>query len=85
MLGWNELENDSDLNDDGTIVTIDQQDARGDFKIIGMPFTMSNFTTDYQRAPKLGENNEEILEVWVTAMTRSPSCFPMVSSVAMMA
>lgn len=62
VLGWNELENDSDLNDDGTIVTIDQQDARGDFKIIGMPFTMSNFTTDYQRAPKLGENNEEILK-----------------------
>ena len=62
VLDWNELENDSDLNDDGTIVTIDQQDARGDFKIIGMPFTMSNFTTDYQRAPKLGENNEEILK-----------------------
>ena len=62
VLDWNELENDPDLNDDGTIVTIDQQDARGDFKTIGMPFTMSNFTPDYQRAPKLGENNEEILK-----------------------
>ena len=46
---------------DGTIVTIDQQDARGDFKTIGMPFTMSNFVPDYQRAPKLGEHNREIL------------------------
>ena len=49
------------MNGDGTIVTIDQQDARGDFKTIGMPFTMSNFVPDYQRAPKLGEHNREIL------------------------
>lgn len=61
MLDWYELENDPDLNGDGTIVTIDQQDARGDFKTIGMPFTMSNFVPDYQRAPKLGEHNREIL------------------------
>lgn len=61
VLDWYELENDPDLNGDGTIVTIDQQDARGDFKTIGMPFTMSNFVPDYQRAPKLGEHNREIL------------------------
>lgn len=61
VLDWYELENDPDLNEDGTIVTIDQQDARGDFKTIGMPFTMSNFVPDYQRAPKLGEHNREIL------------------------
>ncbi len=61
VLDWHELENDPDLNDDGTIVTIDQQDARGEFKTIGMPFTMSNFTPDYRRAPKLGEHNAEIL------------------------
>ena len=62
VLDWNELEHDPDLNGDGTIVTIDQQDARGDFKTIGMPFTMSNFTPDYRRAPKRGEHNAEILE-----------------------
>lgn len=61
VLDWNELENDPDLNEDGTLVTIDQGDARGTFKTIGLPFTMSNYTPDYQRAPKLGENNEEIL------------------------
>ena len=26
-----------------------------------MPITMSNFVPDYQRAPKLGEHNREIL------------------------
>lgn len=62
VLDWYELENDPDLNSDGTIVTIDQEDARGDFKTIGMPFTMSNYAPDYKRAPKLGENNEEILK-----------------------
>ena len=61
VLDWNELENDPDLNEDGTLITIDQGDARGKFKTIGMPFTLSNYTPDYQRAPKLGENNEEIL------------------------
>ncbi|MCB7547716.1 formyl-CoA transferase, partial [Escherichia coli] len=58
----NELENDPDLNEDGTLITIDQGDARGKFKTIGLPFTMSNYAPDYQRAPKLGENNEEILK-----------------------
>lgn len=61
VLDWYELENDPDLNSDGTIVTIDQEDARGDFKTIGVPFTMSGFTPEYRRAPKLGENNVEIL------------------------
>nr|WP_230473203.1 CoA transferase [Bifidobacterium pseudolongum] len=61
VLDWNELENDPDLNEDGTLITIDQGDARGKFKTLGMPFTLSNYTPDYQRAPKLGENNEEIL------------------------
>ena len=61
VMDWYELENDPDLNTDGTIVTIDQEDTRGDFKTIGMPFTMSNYTPDYKRAPKLGENNVEIL------------------------
>ena len=61
VLDWNELENDPDLNEDGTLITIDQVDARGKFKTLGMPFTLSNYTPDYQRAPKLGENNEEIL------------------------
>ena len=62
VLDWHELESDPDLNSDGTIVTIDQGDARGDFKTIGIPCTFSNFTPDYKRAPKLGENNEEILK-----------------------
>ncbi|EFA23543.1 formyl-CoA transferase [Bifidobacterium gallicum] len=62
VLDWYELENDPDLNSDGTIVTIDQQDARGTFKTIGLPFQIDGFTPDYQRAPKLGENNEEILK-----------------------
>ncbi len=62
VLDWNELENDPDLNSDGTIVTIDQGDARGNFKTIGIPCTFSNFTPEYKRAPKLGENNEEILK-----------------------
>ncbi len=61
VLDWNELENDPDLNEDGTLITIDQGDARGKFKTIGMPFTLSNYTPDYQRAPQLGENNEENL------------------------
>ncbi|RSX55923.1 formyl-CoA transferase [Bifidobacterium dolichotidis] len=59
---WYEIENDPELNSDGTIVTIDQEDSRGKFKTIGMPFTMSNYTPDYERAPKLGENNAEILK-----------------------
>lgn len=62
VLDWYEIENDPDLNSDGTIVTIDQEDARGDFKTIGMPFTLADYTPDYQRAPKLGENNAEILK-----------------------
>jgi formyl-CoA transferase len=61
VLDWNELENDPDLNSDGTIVTIDQEDSRGEFKTIGIPCTFSNFTPTYKRAPKLGENNTEIL------------------------
>jgi formyl-CoA transferase len=61
VLDWNELENDPDLNSDGTIVTIDQEDQRGEFKTIGVPCTFSNFTPTYKRAPKLGENNAEIL------------------------
>ena len=61
VLDWHELENDPDLNSDGTIVTIDQEDSRGNFKTIGLPYTMSNYTPDYKRAPKLGENNSEIL------------------------
>ncbi|KFI69331.1 formyl-CoA transferase [Bifidobacterium magnum] len=62
VLDWNEIENDPDLNSDGTIVSIDQGDARGSFKTIGVPFTISGFTPDYKAAPKLGENNEEILK-----------------------
>jgi formyl-CoA transferase len=61
VLDWYELENDPDLNSDGTIVTIDQGDARGEFKTIGVPCTFSNYTPTYKRAPKLGENNAEIL------------------------
>ena len=61
VMDWYELENDPDLNSDGTIVEIDQDKARGSFKTIGLPFTMSNFAPDYKRAPNLGENNEEIL------------------------
>ena len=62
VLDWNEIENDPDLNSDGTSVTIDQGDARGSFKTIGVPCTFSNYEPDYKRAPKLGENNEEILK-----------------------
>lgn len=61
VMDWYEIENDPDLNTDGTIVEIDQQDSRGKFKTIGVPCTFSNYTPDYKRAPKLGENNEEIL------------------------
>ncbi len=59
---WYEIENDPELLSDGTIPEIDQGGARGKFKTIGLPFTMSNFTPDYKRAPDLGENNAEILE-----------------------
>uniref|UniRef100_UPI0026F4057B CoA transferase n=1 Tax=uncultured Adlercreutzia sp. TaxID=875803 RepID=UPI0026F4057B len=62
VLDWHEIENDSDLLNDGTIPEIDQGGARGKFKTIGLPFTMSNFKPDYKRAPDLGENNAEILE-----------------------
>ena len=61
VLDWHELENDPDLNSDGTIVTIDQGGNRGTFKTIGMPFTFSNYKPEYKRAPDLGENNKEIL------------------------
>ena len=61
VLDWHELENDPDLNKDGAIVTIDQGGNRGDFKTIGLPFTLSNYTPSYDRAPDLGENNKEIL------------------------
>lgn len=62
VLDWKEIEDDPDLNDDGTIVTIDQGGNRGKFKTVGLPFTMSNYKPDYKRAPDLGENNEEILK-----------------------
>lgn len=62
VLDWNELENDPDLNTDGTIITIDQDEARGSFKTIGLPFSLSNYKPDYKRAPNLGENNVEILK-----------------------
>ena len=62
VLDWNELENDPDLNSDGTIITIDQDEARGSFKTIGLPFSLSNYKPDYKRAPNLGENNVEILK-----------------------
>ena len=58
---WHELENDPDLNSDGTIVTIDQGGNRGKFKTIGLPFSLSNYKPAYDRAPDLGENNKEIL------------------------
>lgn len=61
VLDWNEIENDPDLNNDGTIVTIDQGGNRGKFKTIGLPFTMANYQPEYKRAPDLGENNKEIL------------------------
>lgn len=62
VLDWYELENDPDLNSDGTIVTIDQDEARGSFKTIGLPFSLANYKPDYKRAPNLGENNVEILK-----------------------
>lgn len=62
VLDWKEIEDDPDLNSDGTIVTIDQGGNRGKFKTIGLPFTLSNYKPDYKRAPDLGENNKEILE-----------------------
>ncbi len=46
ILDWYELENDPELNEDGTIVTIDQGGNRGKFKTLGMPFTMSNYKPD---------------------------------------
>ena len=61
VLDWHELENDPDLNEDGTIVTIDQGGSRGKFKTIGLPFSLSNYKPAYKRAPDLGENNDEIL------------------------
>ena len=61
-MDWYELENDPDLNSDGTIVTIDEGGNRGNYKTIGLPFTMSNYKPDYKRAPDLGENNVEILK-----------------------
>ena len=61
VIDWHELENDPDLNEDGTIVTIDQGGNRGNFKTIGMPFTLGNYKPDYKRAPDLGENNVEVL------------------------
>jgi formyl-CoA transferase len=62
VLDWYEIEHDPDLTTDGTIPEIDQGGARGKFKTIGLPFTMSNFKPDYRRAPDLGEHNAEILE-----------------------
>ena len=61
VLDWKEIEDDPDLNSDGTIVTIDQGGNRGKFKTIGLPFTLANYKPDYKRAPDLGENNKEIL------------------------
>ena len=61
VLDWHELENDPDLNKDGTLVKINQGGNRGEFKTVGMPFTMSNYKPTYKRAPDLGENNKEIL------------------------
>lgn len=61
VLDWHELENDPDLNEDGTLVKINQGGNRGEFKMVGMPFTMSNYKPTYKRVPDLGENNKEIL------------------------
>jgi formyl-CoA transferase len=61
VLDWYELENDPDLNGDGTIITVQQGGKRGTYKTIGLPFFMDGYTPDVQRAPDLGENNTEIL------------------------
>ncbi|MDJ1122252.1 formyl-CoA transferase [Olsenella sp. YH-ols2217] len=61
VLDWYELEHDEQLEQEGTMPVIDQGGARGDFKTIGLPFSLSNFTPTYKRAPDLGENNKEIL------------------------
>ncbi len=58
---WYEIEHDEELEQDGTMPVIDQGGARGLFKTIGLPFTLSNYAPDYKRAPDLGENNVEIL------------------------
>jgi formyl-CoA transferase len=61
VLDWYELENDPDLNGDGTIVTVNQGGERGTYKTIGLPFFMSDYKPEITRAPDLGENNQEIL------------------------
>lgn len=58
---WYEIEHDEELEQDGTLPVIDQGGARGEFKTVGVPFTFSNFTPEYKRAPDLGENNNEVL------------------------
>lgn len=61
VLNWKEIENDPDLNSDGTLIDIKQGGVRGSFKTIGVPCTFSNFKPTYGPAPALGENNVEIL------------------------
>lgn len=61
VMDWYELENDQELNADGTISTVGQPGVRGSFKTIGMPMFFSNWKPEYGPAPELGANNNEIL------------------------
>ncbi len=61
VLSWKELEDDEELQADGTITKVEQGGARGTYLTIGLPFFLSSYKPDIQRAPSLGENNEEIL------------------------
>lgn len=61
VMDWYELENDQELNADGTISTVEQPGVRGSFKTIGMPMFFSNWKPEYGPAPELGANNNEIL------------------------
>ncbi|WP_251197761.1 formyl-CoA transferase [Anaerotardibacter muris] len=61
VLSWKEIENDQELKDAKMIVEVDEGGKRGTYLTLGCPTFFSNYSPDITRAPKLGENNVEIL------------------------
>jgi formyl-CoA transferase len=56
-----ELLEDEDLKASGMVVEVDHP-ARGRFKTVGCPFTLSDSPVEIIRPPLLGEHNDEVLK-----------------------
>ena len=61
VLSTKEIMDDETLYDGNTLVKINQGGKIGEFVIVGVPFTLSNYQPTYGPCPTLGGNTEEVL------------------------